>query len=173
MFAKLRSRTIFWVLFVFSIVWAAAINGPVLYSLLRPRQDIQQIIRALEGRETLSGDLAPLSREVTDSAGLMRRAMLVGAYWHVSGNYNIKESHTTRTSQLSYLAWFEKRKESTILIVTRTEMDGSRLRYDIGEGDPFTTLRAHLLPVLVFAFSTFWLLWTRLRSRETATASQT
>ena len=90
-FAKLRSRTMFWVLFVLSIVWAAAINGPVLYSLLRPRQDIQQIIRAFEGRETLSGDLAPLSREVTDSAGLMRRAMLVGAYWHVSVYYNIKE----------------------------------------------------------------------------------
>lgn len=172
-FAKRHSRTVFWVLFVLSIVWAAAINGPVIYSLLRPRQDIQQIIRALEGRETLSEDLAPLSREVTDSAGLMRRSMLVGAYWHVSGDYNIKESHTTRTTQLSYLAWFEKRKESTILIVTRTEVDGSRLRYDIAEGDPFTMLRAHLLPVLVLAFSAFWLLWTRSRSRKTPTASQT
>jgi hypothetical protein len=53
-FAKLRSRTIFWVLLVLSIVWAAAIHCPVLYSLLFPSQDIQQIIRALEGRETPS-----------------------------------------------------------------------------------------------------------------------
>jgi hypothetical protein len=164
MMAKLRGRAFAWVLFVVSIVWVAAINGPVLYYLLAPKQDIQQIIRALEGRETLNGNMAPISQEVTDSAGLMRRALLVGAYWHVSGDYNIKESHTTRTAQLSYLAWFEKRKDPTILIVTRTEVDGSRLRYDIGEGDPFSALRDHLLPVLALALSAFWLLWTRSRS---------
>jgi hypothetical protein len=169
MLVKLRGRAFSWVLFVVTIVWAAAINGPVLYSLLVPNQDIQQIIRALEGRETLSGAMASLSQEVTGSAGLVRRAMLVGAYWHVSGDYNIKESHTTRTTQLSYLAWFEKRKEPALLIVTRTDVDGSRLRYDIGEGDPFGALRDDLLPVLALAFSAFWLLWTRSRSRKIPT----
>jgi hypothetical protein len=165
--AKLRSLVIPWMLFVLAIIWAAAINGPVLYSWFFPNRDIQQIIGALEGRETLGADLAPLSKEVTSSAGLIRRAILVGAYWHVSADYNIKESRTTRTTQLSYLAWFQKRSESTILIVTRTEADGSQLRYNIDEGDTFSTLRDHLLPLLALAFSVFWLLWTRSRSRKT------
>ena len=129
MLAKLRSQAVAWVLFVISIVWAAAIDGPVVYSFLFPSHDIQQIIRAFEGRETLDSNLAPLSQAVTGSAGLMRRAVLVGAYWHVSADYNVKESHTTRTTQLAYLAWFEKRNEPTILIVTRAEVDGSKLRY--------------------------------------------
>lgn len=172
MLAKLRSRAVSWVVFVLSVVWAAAINFPLFYSLLFPSQDIQQIIRALEGRETLGGDLAPLSQEVNGSAGQMRRAIQVGAYWHVSGDYNIKESHTTRTTQLSYLAWFEKRKEPTILIVTRTEVDGSRLHYDIDEGDPLSTLRAHLLPVLALAFSACWLFWPRSRSRKNTSPSK-
>jgi len=169
MLAKLRSQSFAWALLVVSMAWAAAINGPVFYSLLVPSKDIQQIILALEGRETRSGDMAPLSQEVTASAGLMRRAMLVGAYWHVSGDYNIKQSRTTRTTQLSYLAWFEKLKEPTILVVTRTEVDGSRLDYHIGEGDLFSALRDHLLPVLALVLSAFWLLWTRSRSRKLRT----
>jgi hypothetical protein len=134
MFAKLRSQAFAWVLFAISIVWAAAIDGPVIYSFLFPGHDIQQIIRAFEGRETLHADLAPISQAVTVSAGLMRRAVPVGAYWHVSADYNIKESHTTRTTQLAHSAWFEKRSEPTILILTRTEVDGSQLRYNVGEG---------------------------------------
>jgi hypothetical protein len=166
MLSKLRGRAFSWVVFVVSTAWTAAINGPTFYSLLVPSQDIQQIIRALEGRETLSGDMAPLSQQVTASAGLMRRAMLVGAYWHVSGDYNIKESHATRTTQLSYLAWFEKRNEPTILIITRTDVDGSQLLYHIGEGDPFNALRDDLLPVLALALSASWLLWSRSRYRK-------
>ena len=173
MFAKLRSQTFAWLLFVISIVWTAAINGPAIYSSLFPSHDIQQIIRAFEGRETLSADLAPLSQAVTGSAGLMRRAVLVSAYWHVSADYSIKESHTTRTTQLAYLAWFEKRSEPTILIVTRTEVDGSKLRYNVGEGEVFSALLVDLLPVLVLTLSFSWLLWTRSRFRKTLSASRT
>jgi hypothetical protein len=173
MFAKLRSQAFAWVLFVISIVWAAAIDGPVIYSFLFPSHDIQQIIRAFEGRETLNADLAPLSQAVTGSAGLMRRAVLVGAYWHVSADYNINESHMTRTTQLAYLAWFEKRSAPTILILTRTDVDGSQLHYNVNEGEVFSALRGDLLPVLVLTLSFSWLLWTRSRARKTPSVSQT
>jgi uncharacterized protein (DUF952 family) len=170
MFAKLRSRGVACVLLVLSIVWTAVAICPLLYSLLFPTQDIQRIVRALEGSETLGEDLAPLTQQVTNSAGRLRRAIQVGAFWRISGDYNIKTSHSSKSAQLSYLAWFEKRSNPIILIVTRTDVDGSRLRYEINEGDPLRTLRFYLLPVAALVFSVFWFRSRRAFFRKESTA---
>ena len=156
MFLKLGSRAFPVLLIVFSGLWMAATIFPLVYSLLFPTPDIQHIVGALKGRETLREELAPLVRGTIDTSGHLRRAIQVGAYWHASAEYKFKESHTTKELELSYLAWFEKRSKPTILIITRTELDSSLVRFDIDEGRPIGTVRAYLLPLVVLAFSVYW-----------------
>jgi len=156
MFLKLRSRALPIVLLVFSSLWTAGAVLPLFYSLLVPDRDIQRIVRALEGRETLPEALAPLAQQVVDTAGHVKRAIQVGVYWHVEADYNIKKSHKTKKTQISYLAWFERRAEPTILIVTRREVDGAELYFNIDEGEPNYLLRFYLLPLSVLAFSIYW-----------------
>jgi hypothetical protein len=154
------------VLLIVSSLWTVAITGPLFYSLLFPTKDSQHIVRALEGRETLNADLSPLL-QATSSAGQLKRAIQVGAYFHASADYNAKESHTEKTIQLSYLAWFEKRSKPTILVITRTLTDGSRLRFDISEDEPSGLFRAYLIPLLALTASAFWL-WRSLSFRRGA-----
>ncbi|MGI0086318.1 MAG: hypothetical protein ACREBQ_14670, partial [Nitrososphaerales archaeon] len=92
---------------VLSSLWTAAMVGSLFYSLLFPNQDCRHIVRALEGRETLSDQLNRLVQQVTGSVGRMKRAIQVAAYYHTSVDYNVKESHTENQIQISYLAWFE------------------------------------------------------------------
>jgi len=143
-------------LLALSAVWVFSTFGPLFYSLLFPTRDIQDIIRALEGRKTLDGELVPLVQQVTTSTGKLERAILVNAYWHMSGDYNVKRSQVVKITQLSYLAWFEKRSRSTILIVTRTARNDSELNFAITEGNPFDTLREGLPPVLLLTICVLW-----------------
>jgi len=156
MFLMLRSRALPIVLLVFSSLWMAATVLPLFYSLLFPNHDIQRIVRALEGRETLPESWAPLAEQIVNQAGHLRRAIQVSVYWQVEANYNIKKSHKTRKTQISYLAWFERRTKPALLIITRREVDGSELYFDIDEGEPLSLIRFYLLPLLVLAFSVYW-----------------
>jgi hypothetical protein len=151
------------VLLVVSGVWMAVTIVPVFYSGLLPKADFERIVRGLEDKEAMPGDLAALAR-ATDSAGRLKRAILVGAYWGASAERAAGESHTTKTTELSYLAWFENRPKPTILILGRTEIDGSLLRYTLNEGSPLSTLRVYLVPSIASVFSMCW--FVRRRSRK-------
>jgi len=151
----------------------AIVVFPLFYSMFFPNQDIQQIQRALEGRATLPEPLAPLAQHVTTAVGPLHRAIQVGAYWHTSADYNIKQTHTIKETQLSYLAWFQKRSRPTILVFTRTETDGSQLSFDIDEGSVSATVRAYLLPAIVLAVSVYWFRKRRLLLREDSTLRAT
>src|SRR5258708_25213277 len=98
MFLRLSSRAAPTLFLVLSVLWMGATIFPLFYSLLFPNADIQHIVRALEGSETLSGDLARLVKQVTDSGGQLRRAIQVAAYWQVSQKYKNREGHTTKTT---------------------------------------------------------------------------
>jgi hypothetical protein len=156
MFLRLSSRAAPILLLVLSTLWMAWTVFPLFYSLLFPNADIQHIVRALEDREALRGDLAPLTEQVTSSVGRLKRAVQIAAYWGTSAEYKVGQSHTAKTTELSYLAWFEKRSKPTILVVTRTEVDGSRIRFDINEGGPFGMLRFYLVPAVVLGLSIWW-----------------
>jgi hypothetical protein len=118
-----------------------------------PNRDIQHIVRALEGRETLREESTPLVRGTIDTFGHLRRAIQVGAYFYASAEQTLKESHTTKRVEVSYLAWLEKRSKPTILAVRRTEIDGSLVRFETDEASPFAIIRAYLLPVLALVFA--------------------
>ena len=152
----LSSRAASIVLLVLSAAWALATFGPLFYSLFFPTKDIQDIIQALEGRKTLSEELVPLVQQLTATNGKLKHAILVNAYWHLSGDYNVKTSQSEKITQLSYLAWFQKRSKPTILIVTRTVTNDSDLNFAVAEGDPLATLRDYFPPILLLALSVFW-----------------
>jgi hypothetical protein len=142
---------------VLSSLWVAAVFCPLLYSLLFPTQDIQHLVAAFEGRETPREEFASFVRAAIETSGHAKRVIQVGAYWQRSAEYKSKELHTTRETELSYLAWFEKRSKPTILIITRTQIDeSSLLRFDVNEGSPIATVRAYLPPLLALAFSVYW-----------------
>jgi hypothetical protein len=155
MFIKLTGRAVPIVLLVLSSLWMAATVFPLFYSLLFPNADIRHIVRALEGRETLSGDMAPLVQQVTGSAGPLKRAVQVAAYF--SEEYRVRAPRRTKTTEISYLAWFEKRPKPTILVVTRTEVEGSWVRVQTDEASLFGALRVYLLPASFIALSVYWL----------------
>jgi len=149
-----------------------AVQSPCL-SLFFPNRDIQHVVGSLRGQETLGGDLNRLSQEVTSSTGRLNRAIPVGAYWHATRDFSAARSHIVKKNQLMYLAWFEKRSRPTILVVTRTETDGSHLLFNISEEERSTIFWAYFWPVLAVALSLGWLLWTRLRSPKPTEASPT
>lgn len=152
----ISNRVLPLVFLIISLLWLTAVVSPLIYSLLFPTKDIQQIVRALEGRESVREELTPLIQHVSNAAGRMDHAIPVGAYWHTSMEYNAKQSHRTKETELSYLAWFQKRSKPIILVITRSETDGSQLSFDIDEGSLFGIVRAYLLPALVLTFSVIW-----------------
>jgi hypothetical protein len=138
---------------VLSSLWVAATTFPLFYSLLFPNADIEHTVRALEGRETLSGDMAHLVQQVTGSVGRLKRAIQIAAYF--SAEYKVRAPRTTKTAQVSYLAWFEERPKPTILVVTRTEVDDSSVSVRTDEGSLLGALRVYLLPAAALAFSVY------------------
>ena len=153
---KLRAQAAPILFLVLSALWMGWTVFPFFYSLLFPNADSQHIVRALEGKETLSGDVARLVQQITGSVGRLNRAIQIAAYFGGSAEYKNGESHTTKTTEVSYLAWFEKQSKPTILVITRTEVDGSWVRYRTYESTLFDALRVYLLPAAALAFSGYW-----------------
>ncbi len=162
MFIRLKGRAVPLVLLVISSLWMAAVLLPFFYSLVFPNVDIRHIVWALEGRETLQGNLAHMVEQITSSGGHLKRGIQVAIYWGGSAEYKIGESHTTRTTDVAYLAWFEKRSKPTIFVIERTEIDGSRLIFRTYEGTFLGALRVYLLPASAMALSLYWLRRSRI-----------
>lgn len=160
MFIRLKGRAVPLALLVIASLWMALVIYPLFYSSLFPNPDIQHIVRAFEGKETLRADLAALA-DATISSGPLKRAIPVAAYLGASAEYKHGESHRTKTAELCYLAWFEKRAKPTILVITRTETDGSRVHFEVSEDTPLDILRSYLLPAVVLAISIYWFLRKR------------
>jgi hypothetical protein len=67
-------------LLVLSSLWVVITFLPLLYSILFPPRDIQEIVRALEERGTVSPQIATAVQETIASTGPLRRAVQVGYY---------------------------------------------------------------------------------------------
>ena len=103
-FFKLRLRTFWIVLLVLSSLWVADVFGPVIYSFLTPKPDFQDIVHALEGRGTPPPQALAAIQGTMASAGLLRRAIQIGYYDKITGTFQLNASHTTRKTQLAYVA---------------------------------------------------------------------
>lgn len=155
MFFKLRLQTFWFVLLAMSSLWVIDVYGPIIYSMLSPKSDLKEIALALESRGTPPPQLADGIQEIISSVGPMQRAIQVGYYSGVEATFQYKNSHTTKKTQVAYIAWFQKRPKPILLLISRLETDGSLTRYSINEGEPWSLARPMGLPLLTLAFSIF------------------
>lgn len=84
--------------------------------------------------------------------------MQVGYHVGVAETIQYQASHKSKTTQLSYIAWFKNLRKPILLLIMRNEKDGVLDSYDIEEGAPMSLVSAFAFPVVTFAFSLFLLL---------------
>ena len=154
MLLRLSLRVFIIGLLVFSSLWLADVFLPVLYSMLFPPRDIHRIVQALEQRGTAPAGMATtIAGQILAQAGPMRKAWQIGYHTSVSATFQFHNSHTERTTQVAYVAWFAKLPKPTVLLIERSEVDGALQGYRINEGEPMDFVRGYGLPLAVFAFS--------------------
>ena len=136
-----------------SAMWIALLVCPLLYSVVFPSPETRQLVRELEGYGTVPQQLDPLVQH----AGLLRRAIPVKKYWHFSGDYTLKQAHTTVDTELSYIAWFQKLPKPMLLVITRTATGSDvRLGITVDSRNPFTMLWVYYVPLALLVSSVFW-----------------
>ena len=141
-------------------LWVANVYGLLVYSVLSPKPDLQDIVHALEGHGTPPPQVLAAVHGTIASAGILQRAIQVGYYTKVTGTFQLNASHTTRQTQVAYLAWFQRLSKPTILVINRYQTDGGLQEYEIGEGEIGGIARGFGLPLLALAFSIF-VVWKR------------
>jgi hypothetical protein len=143
-------------LLVLSSLWVGATFVPVLYSMVFPPRDIHDIVRALEQRGNAPPGMATtVAEQIIAQAGPMQKALQVGYHSEVSARLQLNNSHTTRTTQVSYVAWFQKIPKPILLLIERSETDGVLQGYQINEGAPMSLIGSFAFPLAVFAFALF------------------
>jgi hypothetical protein len=98
---------------------------------------------------------APAVQQINAQVGILRKAFRVGYHVGASAALSAKGSNTSKTVQISYIAWFEKRPAPMLLLVERSESNGAVQEYDIEEGAPMSLVAAYAYPLVFFAFSLF------------------
>jgi hypothetical protein len=154
-FFKIRLRTFWILLLVLSGLWVADVFGPVIYSFLSPKPDFQDIVHALEGSGTPPPQASAAVQGTMASDGPLQRAIQISYYAKVTATFQFNASHTTRKTQVAYLAWFQRFPKPTILIINRNQTDGGLQDYEIGEGEIGNIAWGLGLPLLAFAFAIF------------------
>jgi hypothetical protein len=160
MFFNLRLRTFWILLLVLSGIWVADVFGPLAYSFLTPKPDFQDIVHALEGRGTPPPQASVSVQETMASAGPLQRTIQIGYFAKITRTFQLNASHTTRKTQVAYVAWFKSLPQPIILIISRNQTDGRLQDYEIGEGEVGSMARGLGLPLLALGFSTF-VVWKR------------
>jgi hypothetical protein len=142
-------------LLVLSSLWVCIIFFPVLYSILSPPRDIQDVLHALEMRGSAPPDAAVAVQQATAVAGPLRKAWQVGYYSGATGTLQLNASHISKRIQVSYLAWFQNLPKPIVLLISRSEADGGRQSYRINEGTPMSLVIGYSRPLVMFAFSLY------------------
>ena len=142
-------------LLALSSLWVAVTFVPILYSIVAPPRDLQQVICALEMRCSAPPEAAAAVQAALASAGPLRRAVQVGYYSGVTGTVQVNASHISKRTQISYAAWFQNVPKPMLLLVSRSESDGVFEGYRVGEGEPMSLIVGYAKPLLLFAFSLY------------------
>jgi len=156
MLPKLRLQTFWIILLVLSILWVAAILGPLLFSVLSPTEDLSAIVQALQGRAAPPSKADTIVQQVLELGGPLGRAIHVGHYAGGSVVLQNGASHTMTKVEDTYVAWFRKIPKPILLIVRRYTEDGALKRYEIESADSVSPLaRAYAFPVVALAVSIY------------------
>jgi hypothetical protein len=110
----------------------------------------------LETRCSAPPEAAATVQATLASAGPLRRAVQVGYYSGAATTLQLNASHTSRRTQISYLAWFQNIPKPLLLLVSKSETDGAFDGYRIGEGEPRSLIVGYALPLLFFTFCLYF-----------------
>lgn len=155
MFFRLSLRVFVIGLLVLSSLWVLLGFVPIMYSIVFPPRDLQEIVRALEVRGTVSPQAAAIVQQTIDSAGTLRRAVRVGYHVQASATLNVKSSHSSKTTQVAYVAWFQNLSKPILLLIERSETDGVFQSYRIDEGAPMSLVGAYAYPLIALGLSLY------------------
>jgi hypothetical protein len=142
-------------LFVLSSLWLLIGVVTILYSIVSPPRDLQEIGRALQDHGTAPPQATAIVQQTIDSAGILRRAVRVGYHVETSATLNVKGSHSSRTTQVAYVAWFQNISKPILLLIERSETDGVFQSYRIAEGAPLSLVSAYAYPLIAFGLSLY------------------
>ena len=123
-----------------------------------PKEDVQQIVTALEERGTPPPEAATIVQGVIGAAGPLGQAIPIGYYFGATKRFPLNGSHDSETikiSQATYIAWFQSSSAPRFFAITRYEGNGDRRAYEISKVDPVGLVRSYALPLLLFAVSLF------------------
>lgn len=158
MIFRLRLRTFLIGFFVLSTLWVLITFTPLLYSTLFPPNDVQSLLRGLNGSGDTVPAFLPLVQHTVAAVGPLRRAVEVGYYSGVEMTLQHNASHKSKRLQISYLAWFVNLPKPILLVITRVQTDGADAAYRIDEGVLSSLAIGYALPLVMFGFSLFLLL---------------
>lgn len=153
---KFSKRIVPWGTLALSFLWLAAIFIPLFSSMLFPIPDLQAVRHGLEGQAGSPVSAVPLIERTIAAAGPLRRSVQVAYYAALTKSVGAGGSHVTKTRQATFVAWFDKLPQPLLLVLTRSEVDGTRVSYGIYEGELPGLIRGYLLPILVAGISFYF-----------------
>ena len=131
---------------------------PVLYSLLFPNADIEQVVAALKDGGIASMDADTVVEQAKAALGPLTKAIQVGWGYDARKQYHLAGSHehtTITTTSYIYLAWFEKLPKPVVIEVALYENDAGQKAYRISQVSGILLARQLAIPLLLFAVSVF------------------
>lgn len=155
MFFRLSLRVFVIGLLVLSSLWVLLGFVPILYSIVFPPRDLQEIVGALKARRSAPPQAAAIVQQTIDSVGNLRRAVRVGYHIQAAATMNVNGSHTSRTTQVAYVAWFQNLSKPILLLIERSETDGVFQNYAIEQGAPMSLVTAYAYPLIALGLSLY------------------
>ena len=144
------------IMLALSSLFMCAMFLPLLYSVVFPNEDIQRVVAALKERGTPPPEAVTVVQQAVDAVGTLTTAIQVGAYSAASTGFHLGgPSETIKQSQVTYLAWFQKRTAPMLVAITRYERNGDQRAYQISEGDPLRMVLGYAFPLSLFGVSLF------------------
>jgi hypothetical protein len=147
---KVSARAVPIALLALSSLWLAVYLFPLVFFLLFPATEIRQLTASLKNQQAPPQEMEAAQQQIFATAGHLKRAIPVGAFYYGSVEYKLGDWIVSRTTEVSYLAWLDRRSQPTILIITKTKVGNSLIHIHIGEGRPINTARVYAPPLLTF-----------------------
>lgn len=158
------------ILFALSVIYMCTTFLPLLYSLLFPNEDIEQVVAALKEAGPAPLDAENVVQEAKSAVGPLTKAIQVGSGYTLNKGFHLSGAHeetSVRETAYVYIAWFEKRSKPMLVSIALYANDAGQKAYQISEVNGMSVVRAYAIPVLLFAVSLF-LMSRRKSSRQTS-----
>ena len=157
------------ILFGVSSIYMGVFFLPVLYSLLFPNADIEQVVAGLKDGGIASMEADTVIEQAKAALGPLTKAIQVGWGYDARKQYHLAGSHeqtTITATSYFYLAWFAKLPKPVVVEVTLYKNDEGQKAYRISRVSGILFARQLAIPLLLFAVSVFLMFRKSKASKE-------